>query len=482
MISFKNFLEIKNQFELGQLTTEGINRTSKDLSYLKKTTDAIAICKKIDFDALEKIKSKTKELESLRSSIEKTLNASHKVYICGCGATGRLALSLEFLFRKEYQSDQVISFMAGGDYALIKSVESFEDKFSYGKIQLQELGFTKNDLLISITEGGETSFVIGASEHASSLGAESFFIYCNPDKELQNIKRSRLVLDDSSIQKINLSVGEMTVSGSTRMQATTVQMILTGIALLHFREKNCSKIFLSAIEELQKTNYSFLAPFIKEEFTSYINSEYVTYLSDPDYGICVLTDTTERSPTFSLRGFEKTDENEISLSYLCVQGEEDAKDAWCRLLGRAPRCLDWDIGNLGFDELIKFDISESSIWRRSKYGKNHLFKIIKKSEKIVFQFKNIEHAITKSSSLLIDHVKLKVLLNTLSTLIMCRLGRVEGNVMSYVRPSNLKLIDRAVRYIVSLSKDDINYEEALKRVFTHLPYLKENESIVLKCL
>ena len=52
--------------------------------------------------------------------------------------------------------------MAGGDAALIKSVEDFEDHSEFAHQQLIELEFTENDLLIGSTEGGETTWVIGA--------------------------------------------------------------------------------------------------------------------------------------------------------------------------------------------------------------------------------------------------------------------------------------------------------------------------------
>lgn len=75
-------------------------------------------------------------------SIQDTLKSGNKVFMCGCGATGRLSLVLETLFRQKFgNTDKVISFMAGGDFALIKSVESFEDRTEYGERQLMELGF-----------------------------------------------------------------------------------------------------------------------------------------------------------------------------------------------------------------------------------------------------------------------------------------------------------------------------------------------------
>jgi N-acetylmuramic acid 6-phosphate etherase len=39
-----------------------------------------------------------------------------------------------------------------------------------------------------------------------------------------------------------------------------------------------------------------------------------------------------------------------------------------------------------------------------------------------------------------------MLLNSHSTLVMGRLGRFEGNIMTWVRPTCNKLIDRAIRY------------------------------------
>ena len=48
-------------------------------------------------------------------------------------------------------------------------------------------------------------------------------------------------------------------------------------------------------------------------------------------------------------------------------------------------------------------------------------------------------------------VAVKLVMNALSTCTMVRLGRVMGNYMVWVVPSNLKLIDRATRYISKLA-------------------------------
>jgi N-acetylmuramic acid 6-phosphate etherase len=67
-------------------------------------------------------------------------------------------------------------------------------------------------------------------------------------------------------------------------------------------------------------------------------------------------------------------------------------------------------------------------------------------------------------------VGLKLLLNTLSTVTMVRLGRVMGNTMIWVVPSNLKLIDRAARYIQKLT--GLDYVKANRLLFEVIEYVE----------
>ena len=65
---------------------------------------------------------------------------------------------------------------------------------------------------------------------------------------------------------------------------------------------------------------------------------------------------------------------------------------------------------------------------------------------------------------------LKMLLNALSTCTMVRLGRVMGNYMIWVVPSNLKLIDRSTRYIQRLT--GLDYDEANRLLFEVIEYVE----------
>ena len=53
---------------------------------------------------------------------------------------------------------------------------------------------------------------------------------------------------------------------------------------------------------------------------------------------------------------------------------------------------------------------------------------------------------------------------------MVKLGRVLGNYMIWVVPSNLKLIDRATRYITKLT--GLNYEAANELLFEIVEYVE----------
>ena len=76
---------------------------------------------------------------------------------------------------------------------------------------------------------------------------------------------------------------------------------------------------------------------------------------------------------------------------------------------------------------------------------------------------------------------LKIILNMYSTCLMGMLNRYESNVMSWVRSSNYKLIDRTIRYAkMILSQKGINpsYDELAKIVFEL--EVNQEESVVEK--
>lgn len=497
------FLKICEQFKLGSLPTESPNPRSIHLSDEAKNDVASAILtiKDIDNNVFTKVIEALPHVRFLQEKVEATLKNGGNIFLCGCGATGRLSLALETIWRHKYENhpelrDRVFSFMAGGDVALIHAVEKFEDFPEFGERQLMELGFKEGDLLISTTEGGETPFVIGATEAASRVSSNSpFFLYCNPDDILKvTALRSKNVILNPKIHKINLTVGPMALTGSTRMQATTILMYVAGLAMW-FHDESFSKIEEEsrAIASFVKGyDFNFLKPFIEKESEIYKNGEYLLYETDSYFGISILTDTTERSPTFSLYPFEnqKEEHKNPSLSYMYFSHAKTNPEAWNSLLKRAPRTFYWPevTAQTTGERLMGFDISQNFPQMRSEYlkKKHHHFKIFFERDlnQIHFELDHLKHTLElKDLNFLSAHLVLKILLNNLSTTIMGRMGRYESNLMTWVRASNNKLIDRAVRYASTLLKKkgiEVSYDELVHACFRLKDQIPRDQALVLK--
>lgn len=487
------FLKIAPQFQLGHLVTESFHPKTQNLSDLvkKDMKSALKLLQEVDRDALTIMEGKGDILWELACDIRDTLSNGNKIFMVGCGATGRLSLVLETLFHQKFgQSHQVVSFMAGGDFALIKSVESFEDKTDYGERQLMELGFGPEDLLLAPTEGGETPFVIGAAQKASKVSRRKpYVLYCNPDELLLPIERSREFIESDKIKKVNLTVGPMAISGSTRMQASTVLMLGIGVGLLHTHKDRgeFDSFYKSFLKRLKLTHYEVLAPFTTLEAKLYKEHKYLNYVTDPHLGISILTDTTERSPTFSLRGFEnRLDHNPPhALSYLFIPEAQTSGHAWSELLWRSPRPVEWSEldGRIGRERLFGFDISSLGLHNRSLLIPTVEFSIFYDDGRVIFKCEKEEALFHWGEDQLFNHLMVKMLLNAHSTLIMGLLGRYEGNVMTWVRPSNNKLIDRAARYVLQVLKQhgkEASYADVVLKIFEEIEHLNENEPVVMK--
>ena len=106
--------------------------------------------------------------------------------------------------------NRLIGEMTGADRALVSSLEGFEDLQLIGKLQLEDHGVTRGDVVICVTEGGETSSVIGTVlaalrqygdlDEARRAEARNhlYFVYNNPDEALRPFERSASVTRPTS--------------------------------------------------------------------------------------------------------------------------------------------------------------------------------------------------------------------------------------------------------------------------------------------
>lgn len=542
----EEFLAISGQFRLGVLTTESSHPVSANLSEVAKasTSEALKLLFEVDRDVVRKYREwvESGTAESIKDTVLKSLQSGGRMFFTGCGSTGRLSIQLASIWRGFFRSlppeqrqyeDRAFSVMAGGDFALIKSVEGFEDFTQFGRKQIADMGISDRDVVFAITEGGETSFVIGTAWQALDAGAKVYFVYNNPDDILrEHVQRSREIIDEPRVEKINLTTGPMAITGSTRMQATSIQLcVMLTILEMVLRDltgrgegDTIPEAFLAALETVHAELISDrvcaqLARLVELEETVYRSGHKNNYFAD-EFGIDVLTDTTERSPTYCTPPFRRFDDTTATESWsFLFTPHEDTRDAWRGILNREPNCIHWSesevrelvgedkaarlsdiVANISCDELMKFKIGLDGLEYRPLaqgdsavgiFGSCRPFAEAQLSQArsagartgliVLGDYDAVDMrladetltVVVPQTGFLLDgptRVGLKMLLNALSTCTMVRLGRVMGNYMIYVVASNLKLIDRATRYIQNLT--GLAYDEACHLLFEVIEYVE----------
>jgi N-acetylmuramic acid 6-phosphate etherase len=388
------------------------------------------------------------------------------------------------------------------------------------------------------------------------------------------VQRSREVIEDARIEKVNLTTGPMGISGSTRMQATSIQLaVLLTVMEMVVRELTgrtgvppvptsqsaddavveggstrksadrrdaCPTLFLAQLSELHATLkspavLSQMARLVALEESVYRSGHKNNYFADR-VAMDMLTDTTERSPTYCTPPFRKFDDPTATESWAFLYVPyPDSPTAWEHVCKRTPRCVEWNpeevrglvpedkfartveiIGRITYRELMRFRIGLDGIPNRPLGPGDSAVGLVVEAEKESllgsdgFHRRQLDAArksgartglifvgsaeacreigefaaewnpdcvtallpVPSSDFLLngVMRVGLKMLLNTLSTCTMVRLGRVMGNTMIWVVPSNLKLIDRATRYIARLT--GLDYAAANKLLFEVIEYVE----------
>ena len=547
----KEFLKVSSQFKLGGLVTESSHPVTANLSEVARQDIAAALNLLFDVDA-DVVKTfqgfvSSGKAADMAATVLRSLQNGGRIFLTGCGSTGRLSILLDSVWRDFWRQrgqagweNRTFSVMAGGDYALIKSVEGFEDFTAFGKKQMADLGVSGKDVVFAITEGGETSFVIGTAWQGVEVGAKVYFVYNNPDEILcEQVQRSREVIQDERIEKVNLTTGPMAITGSTRMQATSIQLcvmltVLEMVAreLLKLEAADIPQQFLAALEQMHAGLKSpellgQLARIVALEESVYRSGHKNNYFADR-LGIDVLTDTTERSPTYCTPPFRKFDDATATESWAFLfLPETNTDDAWRQIIRREPRCVEWSeaevrqlvsedklprtletVGKIKARELMRFRIGLDGLPQRAMKPGDCAIGILTDAEldlpgvpagffqqqleasqnsgartglicfgkgdlrPLPFANDHVVVPVPKTDFLLdgITRVAVKLVMNALSTCTMVRLGRVLGNYMIWVVPSNLKLIDRATRYITKLT--GLNYEAANALLFEIIEHVE----------
>jgi N-acetylmuramic acid 6-phosphate etherase len=287
----EDYIRNKRQFHLYGLLTEQRHPKTWNLSFAVQadTQAGLNLLLAVDRDIFGRLRDLAEEpslLDQAAQAITEAAGQGRKIYFYGCGATGRLAKQMESTFWRPFWrrvrrhplwaglqrrlphdiGELVAGEMTGADRALVSSLEGFEDLQLIGRLQLEDHEIRAGDVVICVTEGGETSSVIGTvlaalnqygeldSRRLVEAHRHLYFVYNNPDEVLRPFERSAAVLDQPAITRVNLTTGPQAITGSTRMQATTIETFVLG-AVLEEAAYRILRRHLRA-EELRELGYS----------------------------------------------------------------------------------------------------------------------------------------------------------------------------------------------------------------------------------
>lgn len=549
----RDFLENEKQFHLGVIPTEQSNPLTRNLSatIAKDTAAGVQMILSADGN-IAPVASKafrTKEFKRFVDDIKTAVDNRKQIVFSSVGASGRMAITLDAAWRQYWTSlmhklplraqefldisNLVSSFTTGGDRALVRSVENFEDYMTFGRQQVVDAGIGEGDILVGLAECGLSASINGSVLEAQERGCTTYYLYCNPKEILvEHLDRVRVVFENKKIIKISLFVGNMAVAGSTRMQVTTVELLAAGAAMEvvankwlteNLTEEELQAIGLVSLElkdyakEFTKLNKALskgkalegLAQAVDFETNTYKNKGLITYVTH-DYLLDLLTDTTERQPTFTLPPYKKFHDKEALVSWAYVKDPLYPNTvAWQHVFRRPVKGLDWTVEDykrlnaseaiinnpplvassevdqyyIGNEDdpsrysrensqLVVLDINGSATPEVMAYYHENLHKY---SGGLVIRMGNIPKGkldkneiripvkLPRTSTDIMTHLLVKVAFNLISTGSMAKMGRVWGNWMIQVLPTNKKLIDRSTRIIASIA--NIPYEQANEEFF-----------------
>jgi len=155
------------------------------------------------------------EISHLADRIAETIKTGGKCFYIGAGTSGRLAVidAAETVPTFNLPYGTFTAILAGGNEAMMRSVENVEDNKGGGEREIFKKGVSSKDVVVGISASGRTPFVMGAIKSAKLIGA-----FTGSISNVSNAKISSMV--DIPIEVIT---GPEVITGSTRLKAGTAQ-------------------------------------------------------------------------------------------------------------------------------------------------------------------------------------------------------------------------------------------------------------------
>lgn len=199
------------------LKTEGRNPNSVGIDKMT-TLEAMRVMNNEDKQVAAAVETQLPQIAEAVDLIAERLRAGgHLIYV-GAGTSGRLGVVDASECPPTFGVDYTLvrGIIAGGEDAMFRAAEGFEDSEERGAEAIDAGGVAAGDVVVGLSAAGRAPFVLGALRRAAELGALPMGVTCNPDSLMAPL--CRVVIAPY--------VGPEVISGSTRLKAGTAQKLV----------------------------------------------------------------------------------------------------------------------------------------------------------------------------------------------------------------------------------------------------------------
>jgi N-acetylmuramic acid 6-phosphate etherase len=174
-------------------------------------------------EAISAVRKCLPDINKAINKIFKCLKQNHKsrLFFAGAGTSARIAVqdAVELYPTFGWPKERIAFMIAGGEKAILSSVEGAEDNTMYAHTVGKELKVSKSDILIALAASGNTPFTLECIRYFKEKKALTFAISNNKKGKMLKIANNSLLLD----------TGYEMIAGSTRLKAATAQKICLNI-------------------------------------------------------------------------------------------------------------------------------------------------------------------------------------------------------------------------------------------------------------
>ena len=199
------------------MTTESVNPKTTGISDAS-TQDVLKMINAEDATVAATVAECIPQISKLVDAAVASLKNGGRIFYCGCGTSGRLAVADAAECPPTYgvPTDTVTAIIAGGAAAVVHASEGCEDSTERGIAAYGEAGCRAGDIVIGISAAGRAPFVLAFMEQAKKDG-------CVVGALTNNIGTPMAALADIVVEALT---GAEAIKGSTRMKAGTAQKMI----------------------------------------------------------------------------------------------------------------------------------------------------------------------------------------------------------------------------------------------------------------